>query len=57
MLFSIGCQLLLQLLHELVPQAAIICVLLNPNYLLAENQLRDVQDAARAIGAQSLSSI
>jgi putative tryptophan/tyrosine transport system substrate-binding protein len=27
-------------------------VLLNPNYSLAENQLRDVQDAARSIGVQ-----
>jgi putative ABC transport system substrate-binding protein len=42
----------LGLLHELLPQAATIGVLLNPNYLLAENQLRDVQDAARAIGVQ-----
>ena len=42
----------LGLLHELLPQAATIGVLLNPNYLLAENQLRDVQDAAHAIGVQ-----
>ena len=42
----------LGLLHELLPQAATIGVLLNPNYLLAENQLRDVQDAARTIGVQ-----
>jgi putative ABC transport system substrate-binding protein len=38
----------LGLLHELLPQAATMGVLLNPNYSLAENQLRDVQDAARS---------
>jgi putative tryptophan/tyrosine transport system substrate-binding protein len=42
----------LGLLHELLPQAATMGVLLNPNYSLAENQLRDVQDAARSIGVQ-----
>jgi putative ABC transport system substrate-binding protein len=40
------------LLHELVPQAATIGVLLNPNFQPAESQLRDVQEAARAIGLQ-----
>jgi putative tryptophan/tyrosine transport system substrate-binding protein len=42
----------LGLLHELLPQAATMGVLLNPDYSLAENQLRDVQDAARSIGVQ-----
>jgi putative tryptophan/tyrosine transport system substrate-binding protein len=42
----------LGLLHELLPQATTMGVLLNPNYSLAENQLRDVQDAARSIGVQ-----
>jgi putative ABC transport system substrate-binding protein len=39
-------------LHEMVPQASSIGILLNPNYALAEDQLRDVQEAARAIGVQ-----
>jgi putative ABC transport system substrate-binding protein len=42
----------LGLLHELLPQAGTMSVLLNPNYSLAENQLRDLQDAARSIGVQ-----
>ena len=42
----------LGLLHELVPQAAAIGVLLNANFPAAERQLRDVQGAARAIGLQ-----
>ena len=42
----------LELLHELVPQAATIGVLLNANFPAAERQLRDVQEAARAIGLQ-----
>jgi ABC-type uncharacterized transport system substrate-binding protein len=42
----------LGLLHELVPTAALIGVLLNPTRLPAERQLKDVQEAARAIGQQ-----
>jgi len=42
----------LGLLHELVPQAGTIGVLLNANFPAAERQLRDVQEAARAIGLQ-----
>jgi ABC-type uncharacterized transport system substrate-binding protein len=42
----------LGLLHELVPQAATIGVLLNPNFPSFEGQLRDVQEAARAIAVQ-----
>jgi putative ABC transport system substrate-binding protein len=42
----------LGLLHELVPQAARVGILLNPQYPLAESQSRDVQEAARAIGLQ-----
>jgi putative ABC transport system substrate-binding protein len=42
----------LGLLHELVPQAAAIGVLLNANFPAAERQSRDVQEAARAIGLQ-----
>jgi len=40
----------LGLLHELVPGAAPISVLVNPNNLYVETQLKDVEDAARAIG-------
>lgn len=42
----------LGLLHELVPKAALIGVLINPNYADAENQAREVQDAARSIGQE-----
>ena len=42
----------LGLLHELVPTAALIGVLLNPASLSAQRQLKDVQEAARAIGQQ-----
>jgi putative ABC transport system substrate-binding protein len=40
----------LGLLRELVPNTAIIGVLLNPNSPAAELELRDIPDAARAIG-------
>ena len=39
----------LGLLHELVPQATPLGVLLNPNYQPAADQLRDIQEAARTI--------
>jgi putative ABC transport system substrate-binding protein len=39
----------LGLLHELVPTAALIAVLLNPNGPFAATQLKDVQEAARAL--------
>jgi len=42
----------LGLLHELVPQAAIIAVLLNPTFPSASQQLKDLEGAARAIDAQ-----
>ena len=42
----------LGLLRELVPTAALIGVLLNPTMFPAERQLKDVQEAARAIGQQ-----
>ena len=42
----------LGLLHELVPRAATVGVLLNPNWPPSANQLRDVQDAARVVGLQ-----
>src|SRR5262249_17514272 len=42
----------LGLLHELVPKAATIAVLVNPRFLEAENQLREVQEAAAGLGVQ-----
>jgi putative ABC transport system substrate-binding protein len=42
----------LGLLHEMVPKATTIAVLVNPNYSDAENQLRDVQEAAVRLGVQ-----
>ena len=44
----------LGLLHELVPAAKIIAVLINPNNANAEHDAVTVQDAARAIGLQIL---
>jgi putative tryptophan/tyrosine transport system substrate-binding protein len=40
----------LGLLHELVPQATTIGVLVNPNYPPAASQLKGVEEAARTIG-------
>ena len=42
----------MELLHELVPQAPRIAVLVNPANVNAETTLRDVEPAARAIGLQ-----
>ena len=43
----------LRLLHELVPKAVRIVVLVNPaNIFVAENTVRDVQQAAPALGLQ-----
>src|SRR5262249_57169131 len=42
----------LGLLHELVPTAALMGVLLNPTNAPFEFQLKDVQEAARSIGQQ-----
>jgi putative ABC transport system substrate-binding protein len=43
----------LQLLHELVPTATIMALLVNPtNPTLAETESRDAQSAARALGLQ-----
>jgi putative ABC transport system substrate-binding protein len=44
----------LELLCELVPAAALIAVLVNPNNPQAETELRAVQEAARTIGKQVL---
>jgi putative ABC transport system substrate-binding protein len=40
----------LGLLHELVPKVDLIAVLLNPNGLAFENQSREIDAAARALG-------
>jgi putative tryptophan/tyrosine transport system substrate-binding protein len=42
----------LGLLHELVPKAVRVAVLVNPANVVAELNLRDVQEAARTIGLQ-----
>jgi putative ABC transport system substrate-binding protein len=42
----------LQLLSELVPQARVIALLVEPNIANAEPMIRDVQEAARARGVQ-----
>jgi putative ABC transport system substrate-binding protein len=42
----------LELLSELVPQAGVIALLVNPNNPNAERAMRDVQEAARAKGVQ-----
>ena len=40
----------LNMLHDLVPGAAVIGVLLNPNFPPAARQLQDLEEAARTIG-------
>ena len=40
----------LELLHELIPQATVISMLVNPNFPGTAFQLRDVQEAARTLG-------
>jgi ABC-type uncharacterized transport system substrate-binding protein len=42
----------LEQLHELVPKAAVIAVLLNPKLEAAASQLEDAQTAARTLGLQ-----
>jgi len=42
----------LGLLHELVPKATTIAVLVNPNYSGAEGQLRDVREAAPSLDVE-----
>jgi putative tryptophan/tyrosine transport system substrate-binding protein len=44
----------LELLHELVPRAKVIAMLVNPNNPNAKAQLRDIQAAASTIGQQIL---
>src|SRR3954452_24474754 len=40
------------LLHELVPSATTIAVMVNPNYPDAEAQIKEVQEAVRTLGLQ-----
>jgi putative ABC transport system substrate-binding protein len=42
----------LGLLHEIVPQAAVVGLIVNPNYAQATAQVRQIEDAAHAIGLQ-----
>jgi putative ABC transport system substrate-binding protein len=42
----------LGLLHEMVPKATTMAVLINPNFSAAETQLRDVQEAAARLSVQ-----
>src|SRR5262245_59719580 len=42
----------LGLLHEMVPEATVIAVLVNPNYAGAENQLREVEKASASLGVR-----
>jgi putative ABC transport system substrate-binding protein len=42
----------LELLRELVPNAAVIGMLVNPNFPEAESQAKDVEEAARTLGKQ-----
>ncbi len=42
----------LELLRELVPNAAVIAMLVNPNFPDAESQSKDVKEAARMFGQQ-----
>jgi putative ABC transport system substrate-binding protein len=44
----------LELLHELVPKAAVIAVLIDPNYPAAESEARDAQEAAARRGVTPL---
>jgi putative ABC transport system substrate-binding protein len=40
----------LELLHELLPTATAIALLVNPTNVLTESETKDVQDAARSLG-------
>jgi putative ABC transport system substrate-binding protein len=45
----------MELLHELVPEANTVAVLVNPNFPEAQSQLKDLSTAAHAIGLNSVS--
>jgi putative ABC transport system substrate-binding protein len=40
----------LELLHELLPTATAVALLVNPTNVLSESETKDVQDAARSLG-------
>jgi putative ABC transport system substrate-binding protein len=40
----------LEMLHKLVPAAALVAVLVNPNFSEIKKQLEDIESAARAVG-------
>jgi ABC-type uncharacterized transport system substrate-binding protein len=42
----------LGLVHDLLPKAQLIAVLINPNSTVADSVLRDIQDTARSLGLQ-----
>jgi putative ABC transport system substrate-binding protein len=42
----------LELMHELVPTAGIVAVLVNPTNPIAEHEIRGMQDGARSLGLQ-----
>ena len=42
----------LQLLHELVPNVAVVAIIVNPNNPQAAEQLQDLQAAARTLGVE-----
>jgi putative ABC transport system substrate-binding protein len=42
----------LQLLHELVPTAAVVAIIVNPKNSQADQQLQELQTAARTLGVQ-----
>jgi putative ABC transport system substrate-binding protein len=42
----------LEVLHELLPAATVIALLVNPSNLVTEPQVREIQTAARAFGMQ-----
>jgi putative tryptophan/tyrosine transport system substrate-binding protein len=43
----------LGVLHDLLPHATAVAVLVDPSFLTSVDQLRDLQDAARAVGWQA----
>jgi len=42
----------LQLLHELMPNAAVVAIIVNPNNPQADEQMQELQAAARTLGVQ-----
>jgi putative ABC transport system substrate-binding protein len=42
----------LEMLHKLLPTAALVAVLVNPNFSEIRKQLEDIESAARAVGMQ-----